>query len=143
MRSRTGLSLLELLILILMVGLLSVVVVPKLTEASGESRQDFLSAEREMVQAKIQVYRLQHGGRYPGEDFVSQMTLRTNAAGRVMPVGAKEEDYPFGPYLSAIPANPFARREVADHVDVGAEVSNAVEAGWRYDPRTGRFDSHP
>jgi general secretion pathway protein G len=142
MQSRFGLSLLELLILIALVGILSVVVVPQLTEASGNVRETTLHSELENMRAKLYIYRKQHGGRWPsGENFISQMTLRTNRDGRVMPVGADPDEYPFGPYVLMMPVNPLADPLIADRVEVGAGAPGGGEAGWHYNPRTGYFAS--
>ena len=140
MRSRTGLSFLELLILIAIVGILSVIVVPELTEASGDIRETTMQSELENVQAKLYIYRKQHNGQWPsGENFLSQLTLRTNAAGEVMPVGANPKDYPCGPYIESMPANPCANPRIADRVQIDIDAPGSGEAGWHYNPRTGFF----
>lgn len=140
MRRRIGLSFLEFLILIAIVGILAVIVVPEMTEASGDLRQTTLQSELENMRAKLYVYRKQHAGRWPcGENFVSQMTLRTDESGRVMPVGADLKDYPLGPYLQAMPVNPCADARIADRVEIGLDAPGGGEAGWHYNPRTGYF----
>jgi len=142
MHSRGGLSFLELLILIVIVGILSVIVVPRLTEASGNAREATLQSELENLRAKLYIYQKQHDGRWPtAENFVSQMTLRTDRAGRVMPVGADPKDYPCGPYVQTIPANPCADVRVADRVEINLDAPGGGQAGWHYNPRTGYFAS--
>lgn len=140
MRFFPGMSFLELLILIAIVGILSVIVVPELTEASLDVRQATVHAELENLRAKLCVYRKQHDGVYPsGENFVAQMTQRTDRAGRVMPVGANPKDYPNGPYLRGIPANPCAHVRVASCVEIGTSEPGGGNAGWHYNPETGHF----
>lgn len=140
MQGRFGLSLLEVLILIAIVGILSVIVVPQLTEASGNLRETTLHSELENMRAKLRIYHRQHDGQWPsGENFVSQMTLRTNPAGQVMPVGADPKDYPCGPYIQAIPVNPCADVRIADRVQIDFDAPGGGEAGWHYNPRTGFF----
>lgn len=140
MQSRTGMSLLELLILIAIVGILSVIVVPKFTEASGEMHKTTLRSELESIRAKLNIYRKQHNGLWPsGENFISQMTLRTNPAGKVIPVGADPKEYPCGPYIQALPVNPCADPRVADRVEIGTDAPGGGQAGWHYNPKTGFF----
>ncbi|MBN1555487.1 MAG: hypothetical protein JXA11_12135 [Phycisphaerae bacterium] len=140
MRSRLGISFLELLILIAIVGILSVIVVPEWTEASGDFRETALRSELDNVRAKLYMYRKHHDGQWPsGENFLSQMTLRTNTAGQVMPVGGDPKEYPHGPYLQVIPLNPQADLRVADRVQIGTDAPGGGQAGWHYNPRTGYF----
>ncbi len=140
MRMTPGISFVELLILILIVGILSVIVVPELTEASLDTRTARLQSQLYAVRAKLRVYQKDHNGQFPsGQAVVDQMTLRTNADGQIMPIGASLEEYPLGPYLHSFPRNPYARRSVAGKVEVGTNAPGGGNAGWFYDPQTGHF----
>lgn len=139
MIARKGIAFVEFLILIIIVCVLALVVVPQLTEASVDVRDREISSDLRHIRGWIDVYRLDHGGACPTDQFIAQMTLRTNAAGQVMPIGADPHDYPFGPYLSAFPANPYVGPHVSCSVEVESSTPGGGNAGWHYNPQTGMF----
>jgi type II secretory pathway pseudopilin PulG len=147
MRCAKGLTLAELLILVVIIGILSVVVVPTFTQASPDTiYEDALRHDLIAVRNYIELYRRDHNGKYPdGSNFIAQMTMRTNRGGEVMPFNGEPQDYPCGPYLSHFPSNPFVDRSVSDRIEVGTSAPGGGNAGWHYNPQTGSFsrdDSH-
>lgn len=139
MSHRKGLTLLEMLLLLTILAVFSSVVVPEMTSASTDVRDSQLIAELRTVRNLLSQYRRDHGNWPGGEQFVAQMTLRTNRQGEVLRLGQPHERYPFGPYLHSVPANPYVPRSVAAKVQVGTDAPGGGEAGWHYNPKTGHF----
>ena len=135
---------------LVLVGL-SAVLVPQNTRASGASRDATLGDMLRYMRTQIQVYQVEHGGKLPGAaavganstadaaTFVAQMTLTTDAAGNV--VHGTLNGRVFGPYVPAIPQNPFTSRDGILIVP-GATFpppDNSQPYGWMYSPSTGRI----
>ena len=105
-------------------------------------REETLRSHLVNVRSWIRVYDTQHKGRLPsGEQFLAQMTGRTNAEGQIMQIGADSRNYPLGPYLRSFPENPYAAHQVAARVEVSEDAAGGGNAGWHYNPRTGRFSA--
>lgn len=139
MRRRRAMTFLELLLLLVILIVLSSVVVPEMTDASTDVRDAQLDTELRLVRSQLARYRDDHGCWPDGERFVAQMTMRTNRRGEIIPLGGRIEEYPFGPYLHAVPPNVYARPNVRTVVRVGTDEPGSGDAGWQYNPRTGQF----
>jgi len=102
-------------------------VVPRFTEASAESRIcDLLDGLQEM-RAKLDMYRVQHGGCLPDFDsFTSFQTAMTMRASR------------YDQYVKRIPVNPFNNLNT---VRFDGEPAGAGIAGWRLDTVNGLFQA--
>ena len=137
-RVRKALTLIEVLIIIVIMLILARIVVPKLSQASIDTREKTLRTGLETLREQISRYRDDHDGCNPdGDRFVLQLTMRTNRAGRVMPPGGNIEDYPYGPYLQQMPENPFVNHRLTRRVEVGPAAGGNGNAGWYYNSRSG------
>ncbi len=125
-----------------MIGLIllsaAVGITPRISQAQEEGRVGVLSDCLQRVRASIAVYQAEHDGALPvltgqgragGQEFAACLTSR-DAQGR-------------GPYLKAIPANPFASRETAGLVtvvcDPNATPVGEEGTGWWFNAATGHF----
>lgn len=135
--NRQGFTLVEILIVVIILGILAAIVIPQFTEASNDARTSALNSDWQSVTAQIELYRMQHLGKYPGDDWTTgsavaedmrdQLTQKTTTAGAV---GSGS----LGPYLSAFPSNPF----VSDPTDAIA-IGGLAGEGWGYDKVTGKL----
>ena len=109
-----GFTLLEILIVVIILGILSAIVVPRFTSASESAKEAMLKKDLQTLRSQCNLYRVQHGDRYPWEimedaTFVAvQLLYRTDEQGDIDP-GDGSGDYKYGPYLERIPENPFVR----------------------------------
>jgi len=135
---RKGLTMIEALVIIIVLGVAAAIVVPRFSEAKSDIRSSAMRTSLKTIQAQISLYRVQHQNRYPAlATFTEQMTLATDDTGQTAPSGT--EGYPFGPYLQSIPVNPYTG---GNHVGTRADET----ADWHYDESTGEFrpnDFHP
>ncbi len=128
---RRALTLVELVIIALVLGILAMVMVPQFSRAGGEPRLSSLRISLQWVRGQIELYRVQHEGRYPdAENFVRQLTGRTRPDGT--PCDSPAEDCRCGPYLQTVPVNPYTLGSRVDTGPVGT-------SDWHYDPQTGLF----
>lgn len=85
------------------------------------------------LRAQIQLYRAQHNSLMPSATLV-ELTNSTNQAGMVG-TGAS---YPLGPYLIAIPENPFSSSNTVTAITSSPAVTSDVTGdGWLYNAKTG------
>ena len=117
---KSGFTLIEILIVVIILGILAAIVIPQFTQASTEAREASLMSNLQSIRSQIELYKIQHGDDPPTDaaSFVAQMTDFTNSAG-VVQVAAGVGVY--GPYLQKIPVNPF-------NSDAG--VAGAAGDGW-------------
>lgn len=133
---------------------LATVLVPQSTRASGASRELMLADLLRYMRTQIQVYQGQHAGQRPGMaagatdstpdagTFIAQMTQYTDESGTVIRGPSKTRV--FGPYLLAIPENPFNSRDGILIVP-GATFpvpDDSQPYGWMYSPTTGRLTAN-
>lgn len=110
-KSKSGFTLVEILIVVIILGILAAIVIPQFTNASQDARKSSLTSQLQTLRSQIELFKLQHGDTLPDLAGVGSGTIKgwdlmmtaTNAAGAT-PSGT---DKVFGPYMQAIPINPL------------------------------------
>ncbi|MBS3733876.1 MAG: hypothetical protein KGY99_03010 [Phycisphaerae bacterium] len=119
----------------------------ELTEVSAEAEEACLMSDLQTLRSQIELYRVQHNDRYPGQgagetvedvdpaDFVADLTGMTNAAGTTDP---DDGEVYYGPYLRSFPTNPFVDGPAGAQVTIGSgPVPPDRTTGWYFDTNTG------
>ena len=133
---KSGFTLVEILVVVVLLGILAAIVVPHFTGAGNETRTSALLTDLRRVRSQIEYYKFQHNEQLPAatgetaDDFLRRMTTKTDADGNV--------GTDFGPYLQTIPINSFNERNTV-RIDGAAAGSNTD--GWRFDTTTGAFQA--
>ncbi len=138
MTKRTGFTLVEILIVVIILGILAAIVVPQFTDASEQARMASLQSDLQTVRGQIELYKMQHVGRTPSADaathttaFWTQLTTKTDLDGSA--------GTDFGPYLQQEPTNPFQASSAVSEGGIGAATATD---GWNYDGAgTGKFNA--
>ncbi|UCC22677.1 MAG: prepilin-type N-terminal cleavage/methylation domain-containing protein [Planctomycetota bacterium] len=110
MKAKSGFTLVEILIVVVILGILAAIVIPQFTSASTEAKESALVSDLQSVRSQIELYKIHHNDNVPGtqgETFVVAMTSLTNQDGVVDTSGGTDPAYRFGPYMREIPINPF------------------------------------
>jgi prepilin-type N-terminal cleavage/methylation domain-containing protein len=143
-----GFSFIELVIVIVIIGIIAAIAVPRLASTTEHAQNQALQGTLRTVRAAIDLYQAEHG-RYPGYNpanglpsgqwFVNQLTLYSNAAGQT----SKTFGAPFiyGPYLRLpFPTNPF--NELANVKVIASKPGSLTlgSSGWVAILSTGEFD---
>jgi len=143
---KTGFTLVEILIVVIILGILAAIVIPQFTNASQDARKNSLTSQLQTVRSQIELYKLQHldqnptGLSTPGTvasaTAWNEMTIKTNADQTANLNGQ------FGPYLQGAPVNPL--NNSADVLVVSADVtlggaSGATTEGWVFNQADGKM----
>jgi len=126
MKAKSGFTLVEILIVVVILGILAAIVIPQFTDASTEAKYASLASNLQMLRAQIELYKIQHNDNPPsgvGSTFVGQMTGTTDVNGNT-------SGSDFGPYMRDIPVEPFTNV---------ATVSASGSTGWNYTVSTGEI----
>ena len=118
-----GFTLVELTIVVLILGILAAIVIPKFTSASDEARSANTLSQLRTVRVALNRYRLDHDETYPtlGQMWTN-LTTKTDLDGTVNASGI------FGPYLLDAPKNPYTQSSTVVVLGDGT-----ASDGWGYD----------
>jgi general secretion pathway protein G len=154
MRAKSGFTLVEILIVVVILGILAAIVIPQFTGASTEAKESSLVSNLQSIRSQIELFKIQHNDILPGQilsdvdgsitpatavTFVNSMCLKTNQYG-VVGTGAT---FRFGPYMRKLPVNPFSTSvtiTVADLAEEGASIvvgasklaTGGAASGWYF-----------
>jgi general secretion pathway protein G len=151
MRKRKAFTLVELLLVVLLLGLLAAIVLPKFSNASAIARASMLADDLRIMRMQLIVFKSQHRdvpAGYPDgnrsaapteQDLVLQLTKASNSACQTADPGTPGFD--FGPYLREVPSNPVNGKTSVQVLGDGAAFPAAGDDshGWIYHPATLRF----
>ena len=127
MKAKSGFTLVEILIVVVILGILAAIVIPQFTDASTEAKLSSLCTDLQTVRGQIELYKIQHNDIPPSfAAFVAQMTAQTEIDGTAGTT--------YGPYLQKIPINPFTDSDALSN-----DGAPAVGGGWEYTEATGAF----
>lgn len=130
MRAKSGFTLVEILIVVVILGILAAIVIPQFTEASTEAKTSSLMSDLQTVRSQIELYKVQHNDLQPNPEADGtwpRMTSKTTIAGVVDAAGS------YGPYLQQIPKNPF---NDLNTIRLDGAAAGANTHGWRFDSTT-------
>jgi len=130
MRAKSGFTLVEILIVVVILGILAAIVIPQFTEASTEAKTSSLCTDLQTMRSQIELYKIQHNDALPGlgtASFVLALTGQTDVAGAV------GTDY--GPYVQKIPTNQFTDDDTVTENGILGDASG----GWEFNTTTGAF----
>ena len=135
-------TLVELLVVIIIIGILAAVAVPRFGDMSTDAKLAALDQNLAQIRKSIELYYYHHGSTYPGrvvathklevgevtqivghtsvlDAFTKQLTLYSDANGNTST--RKDSNYPYGPYLrSGMPPNPLPAAGVAVPAEAAA-----------------------
>jgi len=166
---RSGFTLVELLIVVIILAILAAIVVPQFASSTVDARESALDANLGAMRAAAELYKAQHGD-YPGvkvatvgatactggtagtgavntaQAWADQLLLASDATGHTCSVVVN--DYRFGPYIrKGIPPDingtgANAAGAVVANIAVtttGAPIVATAAGGWAFDTRSGQI----
>lgn len=152
-RARSGFTLIEILIVVVILGILAAIVIPELSSASRQAREGVLRDDLRFMREQTMRYMIQHDDDPPGypaggdttqapseANFIDQMTRYTDLYSNSSAAGSNV--YRYGPYLTRIPENPLTSKNTILIVPNGSPIPApdlAQPYGWIFKPQTLQF----
>lgn len=135
-------TLVEILIVVIILGILAAIVVPKFSTASATARASMLADDLRLIRTQVTIFKSQHSDVAPGyiglirggdaneATLIAHMTTVTN-----------DGAHHYGPYLREMPINPLNGKNSVLIVPDGATLPTAGDdtCGWIYQPSTLTF----
>ncbi len=155
---RSGFTLVELLIVVVILGVLAAIAIPQFGSNTEDAKLAALDASLAELRNAVELYYHQHGAIYPGAKkntdgsdidnaanaataFVEQLSKYSAATG--VTSDTKDATHKYGPYLKkGLPVNPMNGLTTVlidiTEADITAAASSGT-AGWKFYIKTGRL----
>ncbi len=132
-------SLVELVIVIVILGVIGAIAVPRITQGIANAGVNALQRDLQIIRNAIETYAAEHEGKLPTS--AAQLVSLTDAAGNLDDGTGAAGGYIFGPYLAAAPALPVGSKKGSRAMEVVhdafATPPGSTNAGWWYNAATG------
>jgi len=134
-KAKSGFTLVEILVVVVILGILAAIVIPQFTPAATEAKTSRICSDLQVMRLAIELYEVQHNDDLPGStagvSFQQAMTQKTNTDGTLNPAGR------YGPYLQKAPTNPFNE---LDTIEIDGVIGGGTH-GWHFNSTTGQFNA--
>jgi len=140
---KSGFTLVEILIVVIILGILAAIVIPQFTSASQDARKNSLTSQLQTLRSQLELYKLQHLDQLP-TTLVGSTPDWTQLVNKTDNTGATGTStaYPFGPYLQSAPTNPLngasAMLVVTADQTLGAAVTGGTNKGFIINSANGK-----
>lgn len=154
-RKHSGFSLVELVIVIVILGIIAAVAIPRITSGSRNAGESALRANLQTMRNSIDWYYAEHGNIFPGakgdgvnladtpEALISQLTQFSKLDGTVS--ATPDPAFPFGPYVRGklpkltVGSNTSQNTIAVLNQTAALTVDVAGGTGWIYNVATGEI----
>jgi len=137
---KSGFTLVEILIVVIILGILAAIVIPQFTSASQDARKSNMASQLQTLRAQVELYKLQHRDTPPllittGWNLFIQCTDDIGTTSTSATPTIPDATFTHGPYMQAPPNNPLVTSPNGIVVKVLGTVDGS--AGWTYSETTG------
>jgi len=110
---KSGFTLVEILIVVIILGILAAIVIPQFTNASQDARKSSLTSQLQTLRSQVELFKLQHHDAWPTAGATGAVTAAwdwnklTTKTDTTIAAAASNAADAVGPYLQATPVNPI------------------------------------
>ena len=141
-RNRRGFSLVELVIVVVIVGLLAAIAIPRFSRGAAGATDSAIAGDLTVLRNAIELYAAEHNGKFPAAaTLANQLTLYSKADGSTS--ATKTGDFVYGTYLHKLP--PLKAGTYAGNSGIEAVTSTPTAevttdgVGYLYNASTGQI----
>jgi len=135
-RHSRGFSLIELVIVVVIMGIISAIAIPRLSRGARNAGASAVKSNLAGLRNAIELYAAEHDGNYPGTTIAAQLTQYSNATGTTTSA-TKTATEVYGPYLKDIPPQPVGTNKDDATIDVASgSADGSTTDGWWYKAST-------
>ncbi len=132
-----GFSLVELVIVVVIIGVLAAIAIPRFSRAADGAADAALKQNLRTMREALEMYKAEHKGAVPKDATAAeQLTQYTDLAGNVSATAS--DVHPFGPYLHRVPPLPVGIRQG----NAGLFWTDAEGVGWLYSEMSQTIKAH-
>jgi prepilin-type N-terminal cleavage/methylation domain-containing protein len=132
-----GFSLLELVIVIVIMGIIAAVAIPRMSRGSSGASDGALIGNLAVLRNAIEMCAGEHTGTYPSEAAIEdQLTQYTDIYGATS--ATKTATHAFGPYLRKSPELPVGDRKGNARI----AKNNGPDVGWKYNKKNRKIEAN-
>lgn len=136
--SRRAFSLIELVIVIVIIGIIAAIAVPRMSSAADNASLKSVIGSQSALQKAVDLYTVEHEGVLPhigaadAKTFYFRLLRTSDLDGSI-----NESTGIYGPYINGIPVNPINGKNA---IRRGGAAAGANTHGWRYDTVSGQIE---
>jgi prepilin-type N-terminal cleavage/methylation domain-containing protein len=156
-----GFSLVELLIVVIILAILAAIAIPQFSSATVDAQESALDSNLNSLRSAIDLYKVQHNGKYPAavaatgatctigtagagaintaQAVIDQLTKYSSASGTTC--SGADPTTLLGPYVrKGVPADSITNSAAIAVATAGTPLAPAAATGgWSYDVKTGQM----
>ncbi len=136
---RHAFSLVELVIVIVIMGIIAAIAIPRLSRGARTAGGSALKGDLAALRNAIELYAAEHDGNYPGATIANQLTQFSNITGATTSATKNSgTGVVYGPYLKEFPPLPVGTHKGSAAVEVvtTGNPPGATTNGWWYNSAT-------
>ena len=141
---KRGFSLIELVIVIVIIGILAAIAIPRMSSATAGAGNSALSGDLAVLRNAIDLYSSEHGNTFPAVATIdAQLTQYTDVFGATS--ATKDATHSFGPYLRktpALPVGPVGYKNATTYIDGSSGTAGASAGAWFYNATNGSISAN-